>query len=153
MRVLIVDFDRTGLDIAYRSAEADHEVRWWQPPHVDGSRWRAGDGFPGIDKLYGENGWQASIKWAGKDGLILNLFNDRKITKQLDLWKAAGYPVFGPTSKSAALEIDRGLGMKYFEEFDFEVPTYHTFNSLEETIAFAWKAQEPYVLKPMGDEP
>jgi len=149
MRVLIIDFDRTGLDIAYRSAEAGHEVRWWMPQHVDGSPLRSGDGFPGIVKV---KAWQDSMKWAGKDGLILNLFNDRKITAELDKWRLFGYPVFGPTPKSAALEIQRGLGMQYFEKFGFEVPAYHTFPTLDAALAFAWKAQDPFVLKPMGDE-
>ena len=148
-RVLIIDFDNTGLDMAWRAAEAGHDVKWWLPPHVDHSPVRTGDGFPGIEKV---KDWREHMKWA-KDGLILNLFNDRKITAELDKWKAFGFPVFGPTMKSAALEIDRGLGMQYFEKFDFPVPPYHTFQTIEETLAFAWKAQDPYVLKPMGDEP
>lgn len=149
MRVLVIDFDRTGLDICYRAAEAGHDVRWWMPPHVDGSPLRAGDGFPGITKV---KDWPSNVKWTGKDGLIVNLFNDRKITAQLDLWKKAGYPVFGPTTKSAALEIDRGLGMKYFEQFDFYVPQYQVFADIDQTLAYAWKCQDPMVLKPMGDE-
>lgn len=149
MRVLIIDFDNTGLDMAWRAVEAGHEVKWWLPPHVDHSPVRTGDGFPGIEKV---KDWREHMKWA-REGLILNLFNDRKITAELDKWKAFGFPVFGPTMKSAALEIDRGLGMKYFEEFDFPVPPYHTFQTIEEALAFAWKAQDPYVLKPMGDEP
>lgn len=149
MRVLIVDYDSTGLDIAWRAAEAGHEVKWWLTPNIDHSPVRTGDGFPGIQKV---SDWREHMKWA-KDGIVLNLFNDRKITAELDKWKAFGYPVFGPTTKSAALEIDRGLGMKYFEEFGFEVPPYHTFDTIDQALAFAWKAQDPYVLKPMGDEP
>lgn len=149
MRVLVIDYDRTGLDICYRAAEAGHEVRWWCSPTADGKPSRAGDGFPGVVKV---KDWPSNVKWAGKDGLILNLFNDRKITAQLDLWKKAGYPVFGPTTKSAALEIDRGAGMKMFKEFDFYVPEYQVFPTLEATLAYAWKCQDPMVLKPMGDE-
>lgn len=148
MRVLIIDFDNTGLDIAWRAAEAGHEVRWWLPPNVDRSPVRTGDGFPGIVKV---PKWQDSMKWA-KDGIILNLFNDRKITAELDKWRSFGFPVFGPTTKSAALEINRGLGMSYFEKFGFEVPAYHTFPTIDAALSFAWKAQDPYVLKPMGDD-
>jgi phosphoribosylamine-glycine ligase len=32
------------------------------------------------------------------------------------------------------------------------VPDYHTFPTLEAALAFAWKAQDPYVLKSLGNE-
>lgn len=149
MRVLIVDFDRTGLDLAARAAEAGHEVQIWSPPNADGSPVMAGHGFPGIKRVAN---WQAAMLWVGTGGLVVNMFNDKAITKALDLWRSRGYRVFGPSSKSAALEHDRGAGMKLFEKFGFEVPEYQIFPTLEATLAYAWKCQDPMVLKPMGDE-
>jgi phosphoribosylamine--glycine ligase len=149
MRVLIIDFDRTGLDMAYRAAEAGHEVRLWSPPNADGSPVMAGHGFAGIQRV---PKWPESVMWAGKDGLVVNMFNDKKITQSLDVWRRHGYRVFGPSAKSAQIEHDRGAGMKLFEKFGFEVPEYQLFPTLEATLAYAWKAQDPMVLKPMGDE-
>jgi len=148
MRLLLVDFDRTGLDMAYRASMAGHEVRWWMPPLPDGKMPRAGDGFVGITKV---RSWEANMPWA-RQGLIVNLFNDRKITAALDRYRAAGYPVFGPSVKSAKLEWERGEGMKLFEKAGMEVPAYHSFTSLQEALKFARKAQDPLVFKPLGDE-
>jgi phosphoribosylamine--glycine ligase len=149
MRVLLVDFDRTGLALAYEAAEAGHEVQIWSPPNVDRSPVMAGHGFPGIKRV---DNWQKSMLWLGKTGLCVNMFNDKAITAALDQWRARGYRVFGPSAKSAALEHDRGAGMKLFEKFGFEVPEYQMFPTLEATLAYAWKCQDPMVLKPMGDE-
>ncbi len=148
MRVLLIDFDRTGLDMAYRAAEAGHEVRWWMPPHKDGTMPKTGNGFPGILKV---KDWESQMPWA-KQGLIVNLFNDRKITARLDIYRKAGYPVFGPSVKSARLEWERGEGMKFMEQHGIEVPKYHTFPTLQSALSFAWKAQDPFVFKTLGDE-
>lgn len=148
MRVLIVDFDKVGLDLAYRAAEAGHAVQIWSPPNSDGSPVMAGHGFPGIKRV---DNWQTAMLWVGKTGLTVNMFNDKAITKSLDQWRARGYRIFGPSAKSAALEHDRGAGMKLFEKFGFEVPEYKLFPTLEATLAYAWKLQDPMVMKPMGD--
>ena len=38
------------------------------------------------------------------------------------------------------------------ESHGIEVPAYHTFKTLDECIKFAWKADQPYVFKVLGDE-
>lgn len=148
MRVLILDPDRTGLDMVYRAAEGGHDVKWWMPPQKDGTQPMTGNGFPGVNKI---RDWRAEMKWA-KDGIVINLFNGRQLTAELDKWRVGGYPIFGPTVKSARLEWERGEGMKLFEKHGMEVPAYHTFASMQDALKFAWKAQEPFVFKPLGDE-
>jgi phosphoribosylamine---glycine ligase len=148
VRVLVIDPDRTGLDCCYRAAVAGHEVRWWVPPNKDRSPVRTGDGFVGVQRVAS---WQQNMVWA-KSGLVINLYNDQKITAELDKYRAFGFPVFGPTSKSAELEINRGKGMKCIEDHGIEVPKYHSFPTLDAALAFAWKADQPYVFKTLGDE-
>jgi phosphoribosylamine--glycine ligase len=93
------------------------------------------------------------MSWIKKgDGLVINLFNDRKVTVELDRWRDFGVHIFGPTAKSAELERNRGLGMKFMQKHGIEVPVNHTFKTLDEVIKFAWKADQPYVFKTLGDE-
>ena len=148
MRILILDTDACGVDLAYRAAVAGHEVKLWIPSGPDGKPAHDGDGFPGIEKV---TSWRPHMAWA-KRGLIVNLFNDKKLTAELDDWRRFGMPIFGPSAKSAELERNRGLGMKFIEQHGIEIPKFTTFKTLEEAIAFAWKATQPYVFKTMGDE-
>jgi len=146
MNVLLLDSDCCGTDIAYRAAEAGHAVRLWQPKE-NGVASRDGEGFPGIQKV---TGWKDSMMWA-KPGLIVNLFNG-PITKELDRYRSFGYPVFGPSSASAALEIKREAGMKALEAKGIKVPAYETFKTLQEAEKYASKADRRLVFKTLGDE-
>ena len=108
MHLLLIDSDDTGLDLAYRAAEAGHDVRIWTKPNPDKSKVWTGHGFKGIERV---NTWQPSMTWVGKQGLVVNLFNDQKLTAELDRWRSFGIPIFGPTVQSANLEWNRGDGM------------------------------------------
>lgn len=150
MRLLCIDTDDTSLDICYRAVEAGHSVRVWTAPNKDKSKVWTGTGFPGIERV---DSWQPSMSWIKKgDGLVINAFNDRKIVRALDEWRKFGVDIFGPTVKSAELEWERGKGMEFMKKYGIEVPEYHTFKNLNECLKFAWKAQEPYVFKVLGDE-
>lgn len=148
LRVLVIDSDLTGLDFSYRCASAGHNVKLYQTPHKDGSKVWDGFGFPGIERV---SSWRNHMAWA-KNGLIVNLFNDQKITKELDEFRKFKMPIFGPSVKSAELEWFRGKGMAFMEAHGIEVPKYLTFKTLEEVEKFAWKADQPYCFKTMGDE-
>jgi phosphoribosylamine--glycine ligase len=71
---------------------------------------------------------------------------------ELDAAREHGYKIFGPTVKSAQLEINREAGMKAMQAVGIELPPYEMFNSLEDAEAFARKQQDGYVFKTMGDE-
>lgn len=147
MNVLIVDPDGCGTDMAYRAAEADHAVRWWQPLEK-GKIPEDGNGFPGIAKVAD---WKASMPWA-KSGIVINLFCEPKVTRELDRFREFGYPIFGPSSKSAALEIKREQGMKALEKNGVKVPPYKTFATLQEAMKYASKEDKRLVFKTLGDE-
>lgn len=146
MNVLLLDSDGTGQDMAYRASEAGHAVRLWQPKEK-GKESEDCKGFPGIKKI---TGWKDSMLWA-KSGLIVNLFNG-PITKELDRYRSFGFPVFGPSAKSAALEVERAQGMKALEKAGIDVPPYKTFNSLQDAAKYAKSAGKQLVFKCLGDE-
>lgn len=145
MRIFLCDADRCGLDFALRCIAAGHDVRLFRPP---GMKIKDGNGFP---RLKISSDLKESIKWAGKDGLILTTANN-KYLDELDRWREFGYPIFSPTKASAKLEINRSLGMEVMKTHGMNIPTYHEFKSLKEALAFAMKADQPYVFKTLGDE-
>lgn len=146
MNLLIIDTDGCGLDMAYRAAADGHAVRWWMPPEK-GKVSRDGYGFPGIARV---TGWKDNMEWA-KKGLIVNLFNG-PITKSLDEYRDFGFPIFGPSWKSAQIEINRAKGMKLFEKYGLPMPKYDTFNSLQEARKFALQQDDRMVFKTLGSE-
>jgi phosphoribosylamine---glycine ligase len=143
MNVLLIDPDACGTDMAYRAAEADHAVRLWQPKDK-GKASRDAEGFPGVQKV---EGWKENMTWA-KSGLVVDLFQ----TKELERYRGFGFPIFGPSAKSAAWEIERAQGMKALEGNGIKVPPYKTFASLKEAMKYAGKEDRRLVFKTMGDE-
>lgn len=131
------------LDFVLRCVAADHEVRWYR----HGKRTRDGEGFKGFKVV---DDWRANMPWA-KDGLIICSGNFVHIA-ELDRFRDLGYKVFGPTLKSAELEIKRSVGMEAMKAAGIEVPPYHEFASLEDAETFARRSDQCWVFKPMGDE-
>lgn len=144
MRVLIIDQECLGLDFAIRCGDAGHEVRWFMdsPKPI-----KDGQGFTQF-KIVSD--WRGSMAWA-KDGLIMCTGNC-KYMADLDRFRDLGFKVFAPTKASAALEIDRALGMKAMQDVGIEVPPYTMFDSLQSAEAFARKSDRGWVFKTMGDE-
>lgn len=143
MRLLIADIELTGLDLAQRAVADGHEVRLAQP-----TRHPIGKGFEGVKVV---DDWRGSMGWVGKDGLVV-MTGNAKWTAELDRFRDLGFAIFGPTQQSAKLEIDREAGMKAMEAAGIELPHYECFSSLAEAEAFARKADQPYVFKPLGSE-
>jgi phosphoribosylamine--glycine ligase len=146
LNLLILDSDTCGLDMAYRAAEAGHQVRLWIPKEK-GYLPDDGRGFPGIERI---NDWQNSMQWA-KSGLVVYLFNG-KICKELDRYREFGFPIFAPSMASSDLEVKRAKGMEAMKKCGIEVPPYKTFASLEEALAHAKKADDRLVFKVIGSE-
>lgn len=146
MNLLLIDTDSCGLDIAYRASEAGHKVRHWIPKEGKVVS-RDGFGFVGIERV---DEWKPHMDWA-KSGLIVNLYNG-KVTKDLERYREYGFPVFGPSVKSAELEVKRQSGMQALEKEGVKVPPYKTFQTLQEAMAYAKKEDKRLVFKTLGDE-
>lgn len=145
MRLLILDTENSGLDLAMRASAAGHDVRLFRHSRRPT---KFGTGFGKQFELVDD--WRPSMPWA-KDGLVFMTGNSRYLT-ELDRFREMGYRnVFGPTAASARLEINRGAGMEVMQAAGIEVPPYEMFDSLEDAEAFARKTDEAWVFKPMGD--
>jgi len=146
MRVLIIDQEGHFLDFALRCIDAGHDVRWFKYPDK-GKVTRDGEGFKGLNII---DEWKPSMPWA-RDGLIICSGNFKYIY-ELDRFRDLGYKVFGPTVKSAELEINRKAGMDVMKSVGIDTPPYFMFDSLEDAEKFARKAQDGYAFKTLGDE-
>lgn len=122
-------------------------MRWYVKPSKPGEKIRDGEGFPGVKRVAD---WKSHMQWA-KSGLVW-LTHNGAFMQEMDKWRAYGWPIFGPTSASAKLEISRADGMKAFKDAGIDLPAYHEFASLADAERFAMQANEPYVFKTMGDE-
>ncbi|MBA0084310.1 MAG: hypothetical protein HRJ53_04875 [Acidobacteria bacterium Pan2503] len=142
MKLLIIDQDDVALNLAWRAVQAGHQVRLFtEPKHVKN---RTGDGFNGITHI------SNFISHAGWADVIFPVSNGRYIDK-LDRMRADGAKVFGPSVRSANLEIRRAEGMRFLEAHGIDVPAYKQFNSLAEAEAYVWKTARRFVFKTMGD--
>ena len=143
MKVLLIDHDAVALAFAWRCVKAGHAVRWFIKPKESNSQ-AVGEGFKGLEKV---DNWVSSVKWAD---LIWCSSNDDYLPK-LDALRKNGVKVFAPSAQSAALEIKRAVGMKFFEHHEIAVPQYKQFDSLADAEAHVRKSEKRYVFKTLGD--
>lgn len=143
MKVLVISMDTVGEGLAFalRCVKAGHAVRLYLSPKANKT---IGDGFKGVEKV---KDWLTSVKWAD---LILPTGNHEFIPA-LERARKMGARVFGPSVKSAKLEIDRAAGMKFLEEHGISCPPFKTFKTLKEAENHVRKTEQRYVFKPMGD--
>lgn len=147
MRALLIDTENQLLDLALRFIEAGHEVRLYKHPDK-GRKTRDGEGFKGLKIV---DDWRPHMAWAGRDGLIIPAGN-WKFMAELDRYRDLGFKIFGPTARSAELEINREAGMKAMQAAGIELPPYEMFKSLEEAESFARKSDRSWVFKTLGSE-
>jgi phosphoribosylamine--glycine ligase len=142
VKLLIIDQDDVGLNLAWRSAQAGHQVRLFTDPKH--AKHRTAEGWTGVTRV--EN----FLSYAGWADVIFPTSNQKYIEK-LDALRRDGAHVFGPTVRSAALEIKRSDGMRFLEDHGIDVPPYKQFNSLADAESYVWKRPERYVFKTLGD--
>lgn len=142
-KVLVVDCEGTGLSFAWRCALAGHEVRWFVKPNPCRSN-DIGKGFRGITKV---DNWVSSVMWAD---IVFPTGNGHYLDR-LDFFKKRGARVFGPTQKSADLEIKRKQGMEFLEKIGLPVAPYEVFKDIQEAELYVRKTKERFVFKTLGD--
>lgn len=145
MKLLILNMDTVGEGLAFalKCAKAGHDVRIW---FAKGNHPEVARGFKTFSIV--DQWLPSAAKWAD---LVVPTGNHLYLPK-LEQLRAAGVRVFGPSVQSAALEIKRALGMKFFEQHEIEVPEWKQFKSLEEAEAHVYQTEERYVFKTLGDE-
>lgn len=144
MKVLVISMDSIGEGLAFalRCVKAGHAVRMFLGKEANQT---IGVGFKGLEKV---DNWVASLMWAD---LVLPTGN-HDFMLRLEGARKEGVNVFGPSVKSARLEIDRAAGMRFLEDHGIACPPYKTFKTLAEAEAHVRKTEERYVFKPLGDE-
>ena len=145
MKVLVMDLEGegTGLDIALRAHEADHDVLYWLPKHRNGEDYRYGEGM-----VPRSADWKADIETAD----LTILTGNSKYEGQLAEYFGRGYPIFGANAKAASLELDRSKGQEVLAEHGIATAPYHVVDSLEDAIALIVRTGMPYAIKPWGGE-
>ena len=144
MKLLILNMDSVGEGLAFalKCAKAGHDVRLWL--HKSANQ-QIGLGFDTVKMV---DQWLPSVPWAD---LILPTGNHLYLPK-LEQIRAAGIPVFGPSVQSAALEIKRAFGMKFFEAHGIQCPEWQQFKNLAEAETHVRKTEKRFVFKTLGDE-
>jgi phosphoribosylamine---glycine ligase len=142
MKILALNLDTVGemLPFCLRCIASGHSVRLYLGK---GNHKETANGFKGIEKV---EDWLPSVRWAD---LIVPSGNHQFMEKLAFVGKGK---MFGPSPKSAALEIERQKGMKFFEDHGIEVPEYKTFKTLGEAQSHVRKTGERFVFKTLGDE-
>lgn len=131
-----------GLPLAIRAAKAGHSVRIW---YSKDNHATTGEGFKGVERV---KNWLLHAKWAN---LIVPTGNHEFVDK-FDHLRREGVRVFGPSKKSAALEVDRARGMEFFKTAGIATPRSQEFATLAEAEAHVRKTGERFVFKTLGDE-
>lgn len=131
-----------GMGIALKAARAGHEVRIW---FAKQNNPKTGQGFKEITRV---DNWLTHAKWAE---LILPTGNHEFMPK-FEMLRKSGMCVFGPSAKSADLEIKRAFGMEFFKVHGIKVPEWQQFKTLAEAEAHVRKTCDRYVFKTLGDE-
>lgn len=142
MLILNLDSVGEGLPLAIRAAKAGHKVKIWMSKdnHAE-----TGNGFRGIEKI---DNWLS----AARDADLIVPTGNHDYMPKLDMLKKMGVSVFGPSVKSADLEVKRADGMKFFEKHDIECPEWQQFPTLAAAEAHVRKTGKRYVFKTLGSE-
>lgn len=141
MKVLIIDSDGVGLDLALRAQDYLHEVKIFFRDDKNKPD-PTGEGL--VTKI---KDWESSMDWAD----IIIPTSNVKYVHQLERYRKYGYPIFGPSLESSRLEIDREHGQKVLKAHGINTIPYQTFNSYNEAEAFVRQNPTRWVSKPLGD--
>jgi phosphoribosylamine--glycine ligase len=131
----------TGIDLALRAQDADHEVRYWMPRRNSGEPRPYGDGM-----LEKPDEWEPSMDWCD----IVVLTANNKYGTALAPYFGQGYPIFGANAKGAELELDRGKGQEVLAANGVRTIPYEVVKTVEEGIALIKETGKAYAMKPWG---
>lgn len=144
MKCLIIDTDAEGMgvDLAYRSQEQGHVIKYWLPTE-QGKPLPYGQGL--FDR---PTDWEQHMDWAD---LIITIGNSRYASK-LAPYFGNGYPIFGTNAAAAELELDRAQGQVVLNSAGVDTLPYTVVDSVDEGIALIERNRRPYAMKPWGGD-
>ena len=142
MNILIIDAMAASLDFASRCEAQGHTVKVYMPKDKRGMDFLTGKGL--IDKV--EN-WRSWMKWAD----LIFLTDNARFVRELEPYRRAGYPIFGPNNEGTAWELERGSGQAVLEEHGIACMKSIIFSNYDEALDYLTKNPGRYVSKPTGD--
>lgn len=140
MRLLIIDPNGNGLDLAVRAQREGHEVKLFlrQTPKNE---------FIGRGYVELVDDYKPWLRWSN---LTFNTDNTYYL-RDLDSFRRDGGLVVGATQESAEWELDREVGMEVLRKHDIVVPPYEEFNDYDKAIRHVKNSMLRFVSKPSGD--
>lgn len=141
MRLLIVDYAGSGLDLAMRAKQAGHEVKL-AIKQTDKLRF-IGKGF--VDVVDDFRPW---LRWS----TLAVATDNTKYVIELDRHRQEGGVVIAPSPEVAAWEHDRNEGQRVFKRAGIQTLPSYEFDDYDRAIAFVTKTMERYVSKPNGTD-
>lgn len=142
MKILAVDCVGGMLDWCMRCLEAGHDVRLWVKPRDGEKRNPIGDGY--VDKVAD---WKTSMSWAD----LIVLSDNANLMEELEPYHAKGYPIFGPNTAGAKLELDRQFGQDVLKKVGVKIAPSTSFTDYDKAKEYVETKMERFVCKPNGD--
>lgn len=143
MRLLIVDYAGSGLDIALRAGLAHHEVKL--AIKQDDKRKFIGKGFDHISVVDDFRPW---LRWAN----LVVATDNTKYMRDLDGLRNEGGIVVAPSSEVALWEHDRQVGQQVFRKAGVRTLPVIEFSNYDAAIEYVQKTQGRFVSKPNGTD-
>lgn len=131
-----------SLDYALRCEAQGHEVKVWLPQDKNGARNTVGDGL--VTKVAN---WQSWMKWAD----LIFLTDNARYIRELERYRAEGYPIFGSNMEGTCWELERGTGQAVLESHGIACIPSVTFSNYDQAIDYLRANPKRYVSKPTGD--
>jgi len=146
VRILVIDTGSEALDFCMRCIEWGHDVIWFCAKRADREKEIVGKGI--VNKLYDLDVLRR--KYLGWADLIF-LTDNAKYVDMLDSYRRDGYPVFGPSSEAAELELNRILGQKAMKDAGLQIIPSEGFFDYKVAAKFVQKHTNYLVSKPSGE--
>jgi phosphoribosylamine--glycine ligase len=145
-RLLIIDTESSGLDVAMRAQDHGWEVIWWDKPRKDGSQRRAGEGI--ITKIRDYDLLRSRyLHWAD----LIWLTDNTAYMEMLEPFRRLGFPIYGGSVESSKWELDRAMGQQIMKEAGLNIIPGKEFNDHDSAIAYVKKHGRAFVSKPSGN--
>ncbi|MEJ6547169.1 MAG: phosphoribosylamine--glycine ligase [Flavobacteriaceae bacterium] len=138
MKILFVSRWGETLDMAYAMQQEGHQIKFYVG---DKPSREIGYGF--VPKV---TDWKKHEDWA--DLIIFDYTGYGAICEAL---RAKGKLVFGGTTYTDSLELDRDFGQAELKKLGIKTLPYKDFESFQEAIAYVKKNPNAYVVKPSGE--
>jgi len=141
MRLLIVDYAGSGLDLAMRAEAAGHDVRL--AIKQEDKQKHIGEGLTKV-----VDDFRPWLRWSE----LVVATDNTKYMIELDRHRREGGVVIAPSPEVAAWEHDRSVGQRVFRRAGIATLPSYEFDSFDRAIAFVTRTMERYVCKPNGTD-